>query len=89
LVYVVRDLPGIEAFRVVQESRHRTRVLLVRGLAFQTSSVQAIIEGFKRRLGAAVDVEVEFVGELPSERSGKFRYVVSNVQSAVASIEPQ
>ncbi|MEO8027616.1 MAG: phenylacetate--CoA ligase family protein [Bryobacteraceae bacterium] len=80
LVYVVRDLPGIESFKVIQESRDRTRVLLVRGAEFQAKSVQDIIDGFKRRLGRSVAVEVELVGQLPAEKSGKFRYIVSNVQ---------
>ena len=34
LVYVMRELPGIESFRIVQESRTLTRVLLVPGTRF-------------------------------------------------------
>jgi len=84
LIYVVRDLPGIESFKVIQESRDRIRVLLVRGEAFQPNAVASIVDGFKRRLGQAVDVRVEMVDAIPPEKSGKFRYVVSHVPANAA-----
>jgi phenylacetate-CoA ligase len=86
LIYVVRDLPGIESFKVIQESRERTRVLLVRGPAFEPGAVASIVEGFKRRLGPSVDVSVEIVEAIPPEKSGKFRYIVSHVPAAAAAL---
>ncbi|ENO90596.1 phenylacetate--CoA ligase family protein [Thauera linaloolentis] len=80
LIYVVRDLTGVRAFKIVQESRSLTRVLLVPEAGANTAGMDAIvIEGFRRRLGAGVDVAVEFVESIPAEKSGKFRYVVSHV----------
>jgi phenylacetate-CoA ligase len=84
LIYVVRDLPGIERFKIVQESLHRTRVLLVPGEGYRAELADRIRGGLKQRLGAAVAVDVETVGEIPAERSGKFRYVVSQVAAGVA-----
>ena len=37
------------------------------------------MRGFKRRLGDAVVVSVEFAAEIAAEKSGKYRYVVSHV----------
>ncbi len=79
LVYVVRDLPGIAAFKIVQESRDRTRVLVVPAEGYAASMENQIRAGFKARLGREVEVVVERVQEIPAERSGKFRYVVSRV----------
>lgn len=79
LIYVLRELAGISAFKVVQESLQRTRVLLIPGPGFDTSSNEKIVRGFKARLGADVEVAIEHVAELPREASGKFRYVVSHV----------
>jgi phenylacetate-CoA ligase len=79
LIYVVRDLPGIAAFKIVQESLDHTRVLVVPGAGYEAANVQAIEHGIGRRLGAGVRVEVSEVAEIPSEKSGKFRYVVSRV----------
>lgn len=85
LIYVVRDLPGVKAFKVIQETLELTRVQLVVDKAFNRGAVATIIEGFKRRLGAAVSIEVEFVDEIPRESSGKYRYIVSRVHQGGAS----
>lgn len=79
LVYVVRDLPGVEEFKIVQESLYLTRIFLVTDAAFQPESDQMIMTGFKRRLGANVDIQIEHVVSIPKEASGKFRYIVSKV----------
>lgn len=79
LIYVLRDIPGIKGFKIVQESLTHTRVLLVPGESFDTACVDIICKTFKARLGRDVKVEVEKVTDIPPERSGKYRYVVSNV----------
>jgi phenylacetate-CoA ligase len=84
LIYVLRDLPGIEAFRIVQESLTRTRIALVPGPGFDPATEEAIRRGVRARLGEGVSVEIERVREIPAEPSGKFRYVQSRV-AAVAS----
>jgi len=79
LVYILRDLPGMQSFKVVQESLELTRVLLVADASFSPASAQLIVDGFKKRLGATVHIEVEHVHSIPAEKSGKFRYIISHV----------
>src|SRR5207249_4433922 len=52
LIYVVRDLPGIAKFKIVQESTDRTRVLLVAGPDFDPRTTERIRAGLAERLGA-------------------------------------
>ena len=78
LIYILRDLDGVQSFKVVQESREKTRVLLVAGPEFQPAMVGQIITGFQRRLGASVEVGVELVASIAAEKSGKFRYIISH-----------
>lgn len=79
LIYVVRDVEGIQGFKIIQESRHWTRVLLVSGPGFKPESLFDIETGLRARLGEGVRVDVELVQDIPSEASGKFRYVVSKM----------
>jgi phenylacetate-CoA ligase len=80
LIYTLRDIAGISAFKIVQESQHHTRVLLVPGAACDLQAARLRIErDFKARLGESVRVDVETVDDIPAERSGKYRYVVSKV----------
>lgn len=85
LIYILRDLPGVRAFKVVQESLALTRVLLVTETHFGDGSVAQIVDGFRRRLGNQVQIEVDLVDNIPAEKSGKFRYIVSRVPGAAAS----
>lgn len=80
LIYVVRDLAGVRAFKIVQESLSHTRVLLdMEGGQNQAQISTTVVEGFRRRLGNEVNIAVEFVEHIPAEKSGKFRYVISHV----------
>ena len=78
LIYILRDLPGVKSFKVVQESRELTRVLLVTEEDFAPDAVSRIVSGFKQRLGDEVSVVVERVDDIPAEKSGKFRYIISH-----------
>jgi phenylacetate-CoA ligase len=78
LIYVLRDLPGIASFKIVQESRHRVRVQIVPAPELLPTIEARIREGFRARLGPGVEVDVERVEAIESDRSGKFRYVISH-----------
>ena len=80
LIYILRDIPAVRAFKIVQETRSHTRALIVPEAGASIAGLDTtVIEGFRRRLGAGVEVSVEFVESIPAEKSGKFRYVVSHV----------
>ena len=79
LVYIVRELPQVRSFKIIQESLRRTRVLLVCLPRLDDGTRAAIVAGFQARLGAQVEVAIEEVDEIAAEASGKYRYVVSRV----------
>lgn len=79
LIYILRDLPEVKAFKIVQESREHTRVLVVPEHELEKDIAAKIERGFKARLGQDVTIDIEVVPEIPAEKSGKFRYVVSKV----------
>ena len=78
LIYILRDIQSIKEFKIIQETKDATRVLLVVGDEFSRADTETIISGFKARLGAGVNIDVEQVENIPAEKSGKFRYVVSH-----------
>ena len=79
LVYVLRDMQGLRAFKIVQESLDLIRVLIVPDGNLPPASINHIREEFRRRLGSTVEILVDQVPEIPRETSGKYRYVVSRV----------
>ena len=79
LIYVLRDLPAVRAFKIVQHTRERVEIMVVGGDGYSEATEASIRSGIGRRLGAGVDVDVRRVDEIPAEKSGKHRYVVSHV----------
>lgn len=82
LVYILRDLPAVRSFKIIQESIDLTRVLVVFEAGADAALMQKIEAGFKARLGQGVQVLIEQVADIPAEKSGKFRYVVSKIAPA-------
>ena len=80
LIYVLRDLEGVASFKITQHTLEHTSVQIVRGEAYQTAFEEKIISVFKKRLGAGVQVSIEYTEQIAKEQSGKFRYVVSHVK---------
>lgn len=81
LAYVMRSQPGIESFKIIQEDLEHTDVLLVPGPQFDESVAKArVVSSLKSRLGENVEITVQVVNDIPAEKSGKYRYVVSKVQ---------
>lgn len=79
LIYVLRDLPGVRQFKILQESLEHTKVLLVQEAGFPQEGEAKIVSEFRKRLGDGVNISIEKVDHIPPERSGKYRYVVSKV----------
>ncbi len=82
LIYVIREIRGVRAFKIVQESRSAIEVLIEPGPDFADGARETIVAGLRKRLGSGVDVRVRTVREIPAEASGKFRYVVSHAPEA-------
>ncbi len=79
LIYIVRDIPGVQAFKIIQEDRLHTRIQLVTESGFDEAVFDGIIGQTRARLGEAVRVDIERVESIPPAASGKYRYVESKV----------
>ena len=78
LIYILRDLPQVQSFKIIQETRQLTRVLVITTAGAEEEIRPKIVHGFRKRLGDTVEICIEFVKEIPPEKSGKHRYVVSH-----------
>lgn len=79
LTHPFKPFDQILKSQVIQESIDRLRVKLVVADTFTPEHEVELVAGLRERLGAGVAVEVEQVEEIPSEKSGKFRWVISRV----------
>lgn len=79
LIYVLREICGIEEFRIVQEEVDLFSVTIVKNSSFISENEETIRKGFKNRIGRDVKIRFNYQQKIEPEKSGKFRYVVSKV----------
>ncbi|MCK4624121.1 MAG: phenylacetate--CoA ligase family protein [Phycisphaerae bacterium] len=79
LIYVIRDIPGVRQYQIVQEDVDSIRVRVVLEDGFPADGLERIRGGITERIGAEVRVDVEQVSEIDQDPSGKFRHVISQV----------
>lgn len=78
-IYVLRELPGLREFQLVQERLDLVRVTLVPDPGFTPETPDRVVRDLGRLLGGSISVEVQTAAEIPRAASGKHRYVMSKV----------
>lgn len=82
--YVLRELRGMRAYKIVQEARDRVEVLVSLEASLAVGDARRIERALKERLGAAVAVDIREVDAIPPEPNGKFRHIVCRIAPPVA-----
>tara|TARA_R110001583_G_scaffold143203_1_gene295305 strand:+ start:14041 stop:15456 length:1416 start_codon:yes stop_codon:yes gene_type:complete len=82
LIYILREIPSIEQFKVIQLGSHQTEIQIRANSQFEDSALQVIKTAMKQRLGQDMQVDVVKVNHFPVTKNGKFRYVEDRTASA-------
>lgn len=80
LIYILRELEGIKEFKIIQEKPDCFIINIVKDSVFKTENETLIRDGFKKRIGTDIKIVFNYLPKIKAESSGKFRYVVSNIQ---------
>jgi phenylacetate-CoA ligase len=78
-IYVLRETPGIEQFKITQQAINEFEILVVCNEHWNSNDLAIIAEKFRTRFGSACITHIELVNEILPESSGKVRQVVSKV----------
>lgn len=82
LIYVIRDIEGVDEFKILQNKVDEIEVLLkTHKKLFPKTGKDTIVEGIKKRMGDSVNVTITITDSIPRDASGKFRYVVSKLDT--------
>ena len=86
--HLLRELPGLRAYQIVQETRAQIRLLLSLEGELPKEGVERLAQAFRQRLGAAVEIDIERIDRIPPEANGKHRHVICRVgESAGTSVD--
>jgi len=77
-IYVIRELATVRQFQIRQDPQRNICVSVVPAQGFGDDDVRRIRTGLHHRLGADLDVQVQVVPQITTEKSGKFRCVISD-----------
>lgn len=81
LIYTVRDKPGVRAFKFIQDEDFSLELLLA-GSDELTPAIERQIEvDVVARMGPGTRLTIKRVADIPAEKSGKYRYVVSRASA--------
>lgn len=80
VIYVLRAVPGVAQFKLIQHALDRIEVWIVPDARWSGAARDAILQGLHARLGADVAIELKLQDGIAPEASGKHRYVVSHVR---------
>ena len=86
VIYVLRAIPGVGQFKLIQHAVDRLEVLVVPDQRWDNEAHLAVFSGLRARLGEALEIDLKLQASIAPEASGKHRYVVSHVplQGALA-----
>lgn len=77
---IMREIPGIAQFRIVQDNMHSLAVSIVKSTKFSNETLERVVDEIRNVVGKDIAINVSVVAEIEKERSGKIRAVVSNVK---------
>lgn len=79
VIYVLRAVPGVGQFKLIQHAIDRLEVQVVPDARWNDDARAAVIRGLQARLGTGLAVDIRLLDAIAPEASGKHRYVVSHV----------
>lgn len=74
-----KDAPGIICFQVVQTHEDSVDVMLVKGSGFTEKDAENFMAALRARLGSDMIIRLQYVSNIPREKSGKFRIVKNSL----------
>lgn len=77
--YVITNIPGIKQIQLVQESKEQVKIRLVQNENFTKESLSKLNSNVIKFLGNKIRTDIEYVDNIPFERSGKYRFSISKV----------
>lgn len=80
VIYVLRAVPGVAQFKLIQHALDRIEVLVVPDTRWSDAARDAVLQGLQARLGESVQFDLKLQDTIAPEKSGKHRYVVSHVR---------
>jgi phenylacetate-CoA ligase len=78
--HLMKDIPGVERFQVVQQRLDRLLIRIVPGASFDADAEHLLQSVLRRHLGGSMQIHIERVGDIPLTAAGKLRVTLSMLE---------
>jgi len=75
----LEEINGIDQYKLIQENINTFNVQIIKGQAFKEATIEEFENVLREILGRDIKVNINIVDEIPREKSGKIRPIVSKV----------
>lgn len=83
LTLTITNIEGIKQVQLVQEKINQLKVKLVKDKGFTDDSAKYLLNNIGKHVGKKVEIEIQYVSEIPKELSGKYRFTISKVSPQI------
>ncbi len=80
LDHIFKDMIHVREAQIVQQEPGSIHLRIVRGSGYGDADETRLRREFAQRLGAGTGIDIEYVEQLPRTRSGKLRFVISEMR---------
>ncbi len=80
MAHLFKEFPSIREAQLYQKVPGAFTIRIVRGPLYRDSDEPRLLKKIRERVGEHTDVTVEYVSALERSRTGKLRFVVSEVR---------
>jgi len=80
LTHPFKPLDNILKSQIIQTDIRTLEIYLVKGSNYTDSDSELLLKGMKERVGSNMSINLKFVEDIPNEKSGKFRWVISKLE---------
>ena len=80
----VKDTKGIIKFQAVQNDVNKILLKVIKDdKQFSDKVEKKFLQNWRDRIGATMDLDIQYVDDIPAEKSGKFRMVKNNIKDLI------
>ncbi len=83
LTHPFKTMRNISKSQIIQDDTNHITIKIVKKSEYNTKDEQALLEAFQQRVGNDMILEFKYVNEIKCDKSGKFRWVISNVSKNI------
>ena len=79
LTHPFKPMHNVAESQIIQEDRENIVIKIIKRPEYSDADSQYLVEEMKKRVGQDMNIELEFVDQIPRTKTGKFRWVISKV----------